>query len=720
MSEQNNRDQRSSDGNDAARGSSSSDRRDDRGRPATNDRNAPKRFEDRKPSFGGRPARDGERKSFGDRGASSERKPYSKDRKPAFGDRPARSGDDRRPARDGERKPFSERSGERKPFGDRGDRKPSFGSDDRRPARDSDGRPPFSNRSERDDRASRGSDDRRPPRDGERKPFSERSGERKPFSRDSRPPRDGERKPFGDRGERKPFSRDDRPQRDSRPPRDGERKPFADRGDRKPSFGGDDRRSARDGERKPFSERSGERKPFSRDSRPARDGERKPFGDRGERKPFSRDDRPQRDSRPPRDGERKPFADRGPSAERKSFGDRGDRPQRDSRPPRDGERKSFGDRGDRKPFSRDDRPQRDSRPPRGDRPSYGSDRPSFSRDDAPAAARPRNAKDLRSANRPDRERSPEIDEDVTGQELDKVTRAQLRNLEEVNSEWVAKHLVMAGRLIDDEPELAFQHALAASRRGGRMAVVREAVGLTAYAAGHFGEALREFRTYRRISGSNAYLPMMADCERGLGHPEKALDMARSEDAKDLDTAGQVELAIVVSGARMDMEQFDAAVAALEIPQLDRNRAFSYSPRLFRAYADALDIAGRGEEAEKWRKQALRADEALGFGDFAEPEIFDLVPEEEERPKRHSEAREDRSGAYFAPAEEAPKDTLDPADDVDALPSDEQEGLLTEAGDVSDEDEAVEVIVSDFDADADDAEETPREDAEETEQQRIED
>ncbi|MCC9175134.1 hypothetical protein [Arthrobacter sp. zg-Y179] len=703
MSEQNNRDQRGGDANNAARNSSSSDRRDDRGRPATNDRNAPKRFEDRKPSFGGRPARDGERKSFGDRGAAG--KPsYSKDRKPSFGDRSARDGDDRRPARDGERKPFSERSGERKPFGDRGDRKPSFGgSDDRRPARDTEGRPPFNNRSERNDRASRGSDDRRPPRDGDRKSF-------------------------GDRGDRKPFSRDDRPQRDSRPPRDGERKPFGDRGD--------DRRPARDGERKPF----------SRDSRPPRDGERKPFGDRGERKPFSRDDRPQRDSRPPRDGERKPFGDRGdrkPSfggddrrpprdGERKPFGDRGDRkpfsrddrPQRDSRPPRDGERKPFGDRGDRKPFSRDDRPQRDSRPPRdgerkpfGDRPSHGSDRPSFRRDDAPAAARPRNAKDLRSANRPDRERSPEIDEDVTGQELDKVTRAQLRNLEEVNSEWVAKHLVMAGRLIDDEPELAFQHALAASRRGGRMAVVREAVGLTAYAAEHFGEALREFRTYRRISGSNAYLPMMADCERGLGHPEKALDMARSEDAKDLDTAGQVDLAIVVSGARMDMGQFDAAVAALEIPQLDRNRAFSYSPRLFRAYADALEVAGRNEEAQKWQKQALRADEALGFGDFAEPEIFDLVPEEEERPKRRPEAREDRSGAYFAPAEEAPKDNLEPSEDIDALPSDEQENLLTEDSDVNDDGEAVEVVVSDFNYDDDD-EETPREDADETEQQRT--
>ena len=697
MSEQNNRDQRGSEGNNST-GSSSSNR------PPTNDRNAPKRFEDRKPSFGGRPARDGERKSFGDRGASSERKPYSKDRKPSFGDRPAR---------DGERKTYGDRparDGERKPFGDRGDRKPSFGDrptrggDDRRPARDNDRKPSFGDRGDRKpsfgDRAARGSDDRRPPRDGERKTFGDR------------PARDGERKPFGDRGDRKPSFGD-------RPARDNDRKPsFGDRGDRKPSFGdraargSDDRRPPRDGERKSFGDRPardndrkpsfGDRKPSFGDrsdrkpsfgDRPARDGERKSFGDRpardNDRKPSfgDRGDRkPSFGDRPARDGERKSFGDRG---DRKpSFGDRPARGGDDRRPPRDGERKSFGDRGDRKP-SFGDRPARggdDRRPPRDNdrKPSFSKDRPARG-EDAPVVERKHNARDLRSANRPDRERSPEIDEDVTGQELDKVTRAQLRVLEEVSGEWVSKHLVMAGRLIDDEPELAFQHALAASRRGGRMAAVREAVALTAYASENFGEALREFRTYRRISGSNAYLAMMADCERGLGRPDRALDIARSDEAKELDTAGQVDMAIVASGARMDMEQYDAAVTALEIPQLDKNRAFSFSPRLFRAYADALELADRNAEAEQWRDRALLAEKALGVGEFAEPDIFDLVGDDEEKPERQRRGREDRdeqSGAersetpFAAPVETTSvENEMELTDDIESLPSDEQEGVI---------------------------------------------
>jgi tetratricopeptide (TPR) repeat protein len=255
----------------------------------------------------------------------------------------------------------------------------------------------------------------------------------------------------------------------------------------------------------------------------------------------------------------------------------------------------------------------------------------------------------------------------------------LRTLESKNAEWVAKHLVMAGRLLDEDPELAFQHALAASRRGGRMAPVREAVGLTAYAAGHYGEALREFRTFRRISGSNEHLPIMADCERGLGRPDRALELTRSEDAESLDTAGKVELAIVASGARSDLQQFDAAVAALEIPQLDRNRAFSYSPRLFRAYADALEAANRGDEAQQWRRQAAVAENALGVGDFAEPEIVDLVGEETEpvdRPRQGSgspaQERTDAMSEEPEDAAEAAASDSEPAEAGEAGPSSEEE------------------------------------------------
>jgi tetratricopeptide (TPR) repeat protein len=364
------------------------------------------------------------------------------------------------------------------------------------------------------------------------------------------------------------------------------------------------------------SREGGERRSFGAGS--AGDRDRKPFGagDR-DRKPFG--DRPSREG-----GERRSFGG-GAGADRKPYSDR---PRREG----DGERRSFGGGDNRKPFG--DRQERAPRSfDRGDSGprDFGRDRP----EDRPT--RVPNARDLRSANRPDRERSPEIDEDVTGQELDRATKHEIKTLEPKSAEWVARHLVMAGRLIDEEPELAFQHALAASRRGGRLSAVREAVGLTAYAAGHYGEALREFRTYRRISGSNVHLPVMADCERGLGRPDRALDVARSEEANDLDAPGKVELAIVAAGARTDLGQLDAAVAELEIAQLDINRAFSYSPRLFRAYGDALAAVGRTEEAAKWQRQAVVAENALGLGEDEEPDIIDLGWDEEEE-AREEEAR----------------------------------------------------------------------------------
>ncbi len=414
--------------------------------------------------------------------------------------------------------------------------------------------------------------------------------DRKPFGDRPRREGDGDRRSFGDR-ERKPFG--DRPRREG----DGERRSFGDRPRRE---GDGERRSFGDRERKPFGERprregDGERRSFGDRPRRDGDGERRSVGER-DRKPLG--DRPRREG----DGERRRFGDR----DRKPFGDR---PRREG----DGERRGFGDRPERGPRKFDG--------PRGEGRSFGGPR-----EERPA--RVPNAADLRSSNRPDRERSPEIDDDVTGQELDRVTKHQIKTLEGSNADWVAKHLVMAGRLIDIDPELSFQHALAASRRGGRLAAVREAVGLTAYAAGHYGEALREFRTYRRISGSNVHLPLMADCERGLGRPDRALDVVRSPEAQDLDAPGKVELAIVASGARSDLGQLDAAVAELEIIQLDINRAFSYSPRLFRAYADALAAVGRTEEAGKWQRQAVVAENALGVGDFEDPDIIDLGEDDE--------------------------------------------------------------------------------------------
>jgi predicted Zn-dependent protease len=166
---------------------------------------------------------------------------------------------------------------------------------------------------------------------------------------------------------------------------------------------------------------------------------------------------------------------------------------------------------------------------------------------------------------------------------------------------------MAGRLLDEDPERAWQHAQAAQRRAARIAVVREAAGITAYRAGMFEEALRELRTVRRMTGSDEYLPLIADCERGLGRPERALAVAASPEAARLDTASQAEMQLVAAGARTDMGNPGAAVVLLQSLANRTSRQAPWRARVYSAYADALETAGRSSEAREWLERAAAAD-----------------------------------------------------------------------------------------------------------------
>jgi tetratricopeptide (TPR) repeat protein len=178
-------------------------------------------------------------------------------------------------------------------------------------------------------------------------------------------------------------------------------------------------------------------------------------------------------------------------------------------------------------------------------------------------------------------------------------RQQLRGLPDKLAARVARHLVAAGQLIDDDPATAYQHTLAARARAARIAVVREACGEAAYAAGEYAEALSELRAAKRMNGVNDYLPVMADCERALGRPEKALALARDPAVADLAADQRAELTIVEAGARRDLGELDAALRTLEsAPLRSRSRA-DWVVRLRYAYADTLLEAGRADEAVEW-------------------------------------------------------------------------------------------------------------------------
>ncbi|WBB60162.1 hypothetical protein O7599_32290 [Streptomyces sp. WMMC500] len=229
-----------------------------------------------------------------------------------------------------------------------------------------------------------------------------------------------------------------------------------------------------------------------------------------------------------------------------------------------------------------------------------------------------------------------IPEDVTGQEIDKAVRQELQSLPKTLADDVAKNLVMVARLLDEDAPRAYEHAKVALRLASRVGAVREAAGFAAYHTGRYQEALAEFRAARRMSGRPDLWPVMADCERGMGRPERALAMAGEPEVQRLDKTGQVEMRLVAAGARRDMGQADAAVVTLQSPELASTGVHPWTARLRYAYADALLEVGREEDAREWFAKAVEADhegltdasdrlaelDGIEFTDALDPDVED--------------------------------------------------------------------------------------------------
>ena len=326
--------------------------------------------------------------------------------------------------------------------------------------------------------------------------------------------------------------------------RDGERRDFGGRDERRGDRGGYQRRDDRRGgfeDRRGGYQRRDDRGGFRRDDR--RDGERG----------FQR-----------RDGERRDFGGRD---ERR--GDRGGYQRRDDR------RGGFRDGG---------RFERDGRGPRQNDRRKDSTYQNYSSTDEYVSP---------NGN------EPTIPAGVSSQELDRDAMRALATLSGPNRDIVARHLVMAGQLIDLDPEAAYQHAQAAVSRAGRVDVVREAAALTAYASGRYEEALREVRAVRRMRGDDSLRAVEADAERGLGHPEKAVEIIDATDSTTLDLAEQVELVLVSSGARADLGQSDVGLVIVDdaLAVLPESADDELRRRLMEVKAERLTELGRVDEAE---------------------------------------------------------------------------------------------------------------------------
>lgn len=82
------------------------------------------------------------------------------------------------------------------------------------------------------------------------------------------------------------------------------------------------------------------------------------------------------------------------------------------------------------------------------------------------------------------------------------------------------HLTNAmSEFADERYKAALPELRKAKELSPRSSTIRELLGLSAYRSGQWEEALREMRTFRRISGDLIHMPIEMDCLRALGRTE---------------------------------------------------------------------------------------------------------------------------------------------------------------------------------------------------------
>jgi tetratricopeptide (TPR) repeat protein len=248
---------------------------------------------------------------------------------------------------------------------------------------------------------------------------------------------------------------------------------------------------------------------------------------------------------------------------------------------------------------------------------------------------------------------------------------------------------MVAASLTEDPEQGYGYAQAAKRLAARVGVVREACGIAAYHTGRWAEALSEFRAARRMTGRDDYVPIMADCERALGRPDRGLALVREVNPADLGRPTQIELRIVESGIRRDQGLADAAVLVLRVPELTNGKVRPWSARLFYAYGDALLAADRAEEARAAFARVVELD-SDGETDAAErlDELDGIVLDdlEDDEFQDDDDPEDDLEDSELeAELEEDPQDDASEDGDLEGELEDEPEAV--ELKDESEKDES---------------------------------
>ncbi len=141
----------------------------------------------------------------------------------------------------------------------------------------------------------------------------------------------------------------------------------------------------------------------------------------------------------------------------------------------------------------------------------------------------------------------------------------------------------------------------------RSPAVREVLGLALYEQARYREALSEMQAYRRMSGRADQNHIIADCNRAIGHPERAVPLAEEAIRARIPLEAKAEAVVVAASALADMGRFEQALALLRRVKTQDDVARAEVLRVWYVIGDVLVRAGRLVEAGRQFQKILRHD-----------------------------------------------------------------------------------------------------------------
>jgi hypothetical protein len=153
---------------------------------------------------------------------------------------------------------------------------------------------------------------------------------------------------------------------------------------------------------------------------------------------------------------------------------------------------------------------------------------------------------------------------------------------------------------------AVRKAEHAKELASRDATIREILGLSAYRVGDWQKALRELRTYRRLSGETTHMPVEMDVLRALNRPADVTAVWEEFRKLGGGPAVKKEARVVYASHLIDMEDIDGAADLVGSPRKTQD-PWPEDLRLWYVAARIAAIQGDKSKARRLADDILLVD-----------------------------------------------------------------------------------------------------------------